>query len=42
MELIFVRHGEPAWSKDGMAVDNPPLTERGNQQAEIREYKVKS
>src|SRR4051794_36460674 len=35
MELIFVRHGEPAWSNDGMAVDNPPLTDRGNQQAEL-------
>jgi probable phosphoglycerate mutase len=35
MELIFVRHGEPAWSRDGLAVDDPPLTDRGHQQAEL-------
>lgn len=33
MELVLVRHGEPEWVKDGMNVDNPPLTERGHQQA---------
>jgi broad specificity phosphatase PhoE len=35
MELLFIRHGEPAWSNDGMAVDDPPLTERGHHQAEL-------
>lgn len=35
MELLFVRHGEPAWSRDGLAVDDPPLTDRGHQQADL-------
>ena len=30
-----MRHGEPAWSRDGLAVDDPPLTERGQQQADL-------
>lgn len=33
MELILVRHGEPEWVRDGLNVDNPPLTERGQRQA---------
>lgn len=33
MELLLVRHGEPAWSKDGLAVDDPGLTDRGHEQA---------
>lgn len=33
MELVFVRHAEPEWVKDGLSVDNPPLTERGFVQA---------
>lgn len=33
MELVLVRHGEPEWVRDGLNVDNPPLTERGHQQA---------
>jgi probable phosphoglycerate mutase len=35
MELLFVRHGEPAWARDGLAVDDPPLTDRGHEQAEL-------
>jgi 2,3-bisphosphoglycerate-dependent phosphoglycerate mutase len=35
VELLFIRHGEPAWSRDGLAVDDPPLTERGRQQAKL-------
>jgi 2,3-bisphosphoglycerate-dependent phosphoglycerate mutase len=34
MELVLVRHGEPEWVRDGLNVDNPPLTKRGEQQAE--------
>jgi 2,3-bisphosphoglycerate-dependent phosphoglycerate mutase len=34
VELLFIRHGEPAWARDGLAVDDPPLTDRGRQQAE--------
>lgn len=34
MELVLVRHGEPEWVRDGVSIDNPPLTERGIRQAE--------
>jgi probable phosphoglycerate mutase len=34
MELVLVRHGEPEWVRDGLNVDDPPLTERGHRQAE--------
>ncbi|MFM9036190.1 MAG: histidine phosphatase family protein [Actinomycetota bacterium] len=34
MEIVLVRHGEPEWVRDGLNVDNPPLTERGHRQAE--------
>jgi len=33
MELVFVRHAEPEWARDGLNIDNPPLTERGAKQA---------
>jgi probable phosphoglycerate mutase len=35
VELILVRHAEPEWVRDGMSVDDPPLTERGHEQAEL-------
>lgn len=35
MELVFVRHAEPEWARDGLNIDNPPLTERGVRQAEL-------
>ena len=28
-----MRHGEPEWVRDGYSVDDPPLTERGHDQA---------
>lgn len=28
-----MRHAEPEWSREGLAVDDPPLTERGHEQA---------
>ncbi len=34
MEFVLVRHGEPEWVRDGLNVDNPPLTARGHRQAE--------
>ena len=34
MELVLIRHGEPEWVRDGLNVVNPPLTERGQMQAE--------
>lgn len=33
MELVFVRHGEPEWYRDGLNVGDPPLTELGHEQA---------
>jgi probable phosphoglycerate mutase len=33
MELVLVRHAEPEWARDGLSVDNPPLTDRGREQA---------
>jgi len=35
MEIVIVRHAEPEWSKDGFSVDNPPLTTRGFEQAQL-------
>jgi len=34
MEVLFVRHGQPEWERDGLAVDDPPLTEQGRWQAQ--------
>ncbi len=33
MEILFVRHGEPAWIEDGRGRVDPRLTERGTEQA---------
>jgi probable phosphoglycerate mutase len=33
-EFVFVRHGEPEWVREGLNVDDPPLTDRGRRQAE--------
>ena len=33
IEIVFVRHGEPEWVRGGLNVDDPPLTERGQEQA---------
>lgn len=34
MEIVLIRHAEPEWVKDGLNVDNPPLTSRGFVQAD--------
>jgi probable phosphoglycerate mutase len=34
MEIVLVRHGQPEWVRDGLNVDNPPLTDLGHRQAE--------
>jgi 2,3-bisphosphoglycerate-dependent phosphoglycerate mutase len=34
MEVLLIRHGEPAWDRDGLSVDNPSLTRRGHHQAQ--------
>jgi probable phosphoglycerate mutase len=35
MEIVLVRHGQPEWVRDGLAVGDPPLTARGWRQAEL-------
>ena len=35
MELIFIRHGQPAWSVDGWSQTDPHLTELGLRQAQL-------
>lgn len=35
MELIFVRHGLPRWSVDGLSQSDPHLTAEGRKQAEL-------
>lgn len=34
VELIFVRHGQPEWVREGRSVLDPPLTEVGRRQAD--------
>jgi probable phosphoglycerate mutase len=33
VEIVFIRHGQPEWIRDGLNVENPPLTELGHEQA---------
>lgn len=35
MEIFFVRHAQPAWTRDGRSVLDPPLTELGRIQARL-------
>ena len=35
MRITLIRHGEPEWVKNGLNVDNPPLTIKGREQAEM-------
>ena len=28
MELVLVRHAEPEWVRDGLNIDDPPLTDQ--------------
>ncbi|MFN0089975.1 MAG: histidine phosphatase family protein [Acidimicrobiales bacterium] len=34
MEIVLARHAEPEWVREGLAIDDPPLTVRGRRQAE--------
>jgi probable phosphoglycerate mutase len=34
VEIVFIRHGQPEWTKDGLNVENPPLTDLGHCQAQ--------
>ena len=33
MQFVLIRHGQPGWDRNGMAVDNPELTSLGHDQA---------
>ncbi|MGA7758344.1 MAG: histidine phosphatase family protein [Ilumatobacteraceae bacterium] len=33
MEIVLIRHGEPEWVRQGLAIVDPPLTELGHRQA---------
>lgn len=35
MQIVLIRHAEPEWVRDGLNVDDPPLTRRGLRQAEM-------
>lgn len=41
MEFILIRHAEPQWVKDGKAVIDPPLSQRGFDQAELLGKRLK-
>ena len=34
MEITLVRHAEPEWVREGLNIDDPPLTSRGHEQAD--------
>jgi probable phosphoglycerate mutase len=34
MEIVLIRHGEPEWVRQGLAIVDPPLTELGHRQAQ--------
>jgi probable phosphoglycerate mutase len=40
MELLFIRHGEPAWSVDGFSQPDPHLTELGERQADLAAARI--
>ena len=40
MELIFIRHGQPAWSVEGLTQPNPFLTGIGREQAELSAQRI--
>ena len=35
MELTFIRHAQPEWDRNGLSVDDPPLTALGREQAAL-------
>jgi len=42
MELIFIRHGQPAWSVEGWSQIDPHLTDLGNRQAQLAAARLAS
>lgn len=35
MEIVLIRHAQPEWVKNGLNVDDPPLTDLGFRQADL-------
>ncbi len=42
MEFVFVRHGQPEWSRDGITRPDPNLTELGRSQAKLAAARLTS
>lgn len=42
MELIFIRHGQPAWSVEGWSQIDPHLTDLGHRQAQLAAARLAS
>lgn len=41
MELLFIRHGQPAWSNvEGFSQNNPELTDLGHRQADLAAVRI--
>lgn len=40
MEIVLIRHGQPEWVRDGLAVNDPPLTDLGRRQAELLAHAI--
>ena len=35
MQIVLIRHGQPEWTRDGLNVVDPPLTDLGHEQAQL-------
>lgn len=42
MDIVFIRHGQPRWSVDGLSQHDPYLTDRGRKQAQFAADRISS
>lgn len=42
MDIVFIRHGQPQWSIDGLSQVDPHLTELGHKQAKLAASRIAS
>jgi len=40
VEIVLIRHGQPEWTRDGLTVVDPPLTELGHAQADAMAHQI--
>ena len=40
VEIVLIRHGQPEWTRDGLSVVDPPLTELGHRQADAMAHRI--